>query len=280
MKKIYRKSFIAILVLTSVQLFAQLPTIEAPKPDYPAANVISLYSDEYTPMTDITVLPWGQTSILNYVKVDTGEAMQLINLQWLPIGLNNGRDVSMLQYVHIDVYSNIASPFRFGFVDWGIAGNPPTEVYTPYFNLTPGQWYSVDYPLSYFKDRDIDCKWIGAIRFGDDDGTVYSNEIYVDNIYFFEGTPKNPFIDTSVNEIKSESSFRIYPTIVTDKIIYESQEAVKEVSISNVAGQILRAFKMNGNKQELNLLNLNPGFYFVTSHFSDGKTLSKSIIKI
>ena len=191
MKKIYQKSILALLLLYGVQLYAQIPTVEAPKPEYAAADVKSLYSNEYTPITTLSVLPWGQTSILNYVKVGSGEAMQLINLQWLPIGLFDNTNVSTMQYLHIDVYCKEVSPFRLGFVTWGVAGNPNTEVYTPYMTLVPGQWYSIDYPMTYFKDRDISGQILGALRFGDDDGTVYSKEIYVDNIYFFNGTPKN-----------------------------------------------------------------------------------------
>ena len=191
MNKIYQKSILALLLLYGIQLYAQVPIVEAPKPDYPASDVKSLYSDEYTPLTALSVLPWGQTSILNYVKVGTGEAMQLINLQWLPIGLQDNTNVSTMQYLHIDVFCNEVSPFRLGFVTWGMAGNPNTEVYTPYMTLVPGHWYSIDYPMTYFKERDISGQILGAMRFGDDDGTVYSKEIYVDNIYFFNGTPKN-----------------------------------------------------------------------------------------
>ena len=67
MKKIYQKSILALLLLYGVQLYAQIPTVEAPKPEYAAADVKSLYSNEYTPITTLSVLPWGQTSILNYV---------------------------------------------------------------------------------------------------------------------------------------------------------------------------------------------------------------------
>jgi len=280
MKKIYRKSILLVLLLTGVQLFAQLPTVGAPKPDYSSGNVMSLYSDEYTPVSALSVLTWGQKATLSYVTVGDGQAMKLTNLQWMPIGLTTAKDYSLLQYLHIDVYSNTASPFRLGLVIWGMAGNPPTEVYTPYFNLTPGQWFSIDYPLSYFKDRDIDCRTLGAIRFGDDDGTVYSNEIYVDNIYFFEGTPKNPFIASGVKGIKSESSFKIYPTVVTDKIIFESKEALKKVNVTNASGQIVRTFEISGMKQELNFTNLNPGLYFVSTQNTEGITKSERIIKL
>jgi len=280
MKKIYIIGVLSVLFLSVSHLSAQVPTNEATKPDYLAANVMSLYSDEYTTGVTFQVLGWGQAATLAYVGVGTGEAMEITNLQWIPLQINPKQNVHTMSYVHIDVFSNEVTPFRFGFVQYGIDGNPLTEIYTPHVILEAGKWNSFDYPVSYFTDRDLSMWGLNVLRFGDDDGTVYSKKIYVDNIYFFNGIAKNPYVASGVNSIKSEKALNLYPTTVTDKMTIESVENIKEVRIYNATGQMVRTFEINGFKNELNLSNLNPGCYIISSDFSTGETISKRIIKL
>ncbi len=280
MKSIYTKSLLPALLLLAVQLYAQIPAVDAPTPTYPAADVTSLYSDTYTPFTALSVLNWGQTATLSYVETANGEAIKLTNLQWIAVGLSAGPNVSAKGYMHLDVYCNESTPFRLGLVQWGIAGNPATEVYTPYITLTPGQWYSIDYPISYFTSRTLDCKKIGAIRFGDDDGTKYSKEIYVDNIYFFTGTANNPYVQSALNDVNMESEIKVFPTTVADLMMLESQENIETASIVNLIGQTVKRFDVNGIKKELNLSNLSSGNYILNVKLSSGKYANKKIVKL
>ncbi|MGB4415802.1 MAG: T9SS type A sorting domain-containing protein [Paludibacter sp.] len=154
------------------------------------------------------------------------------------------------------------------------------EVYTPYITLTPGQWYSIDYPISYFTSKSLDCKKIGAIRFGDDDGTKYSKEIYVDNIYFFTGTAKNPYVQSGINDINMESAVNAFPTEVVDMLAIESQENIETASIINLIGQPVKHFDVNGLKTELNLSDLRVGSYILNVKLSSGKYANKKIVKL
>jgi hypothetical protein len=255
------------------------PTTAAPVPEYDGTTDIvrSLYNSTET-YADVTWFSpaWGGDQVTpDYAEAgEDGECMLLKGLGYVALQIDkpfNLRDD--VQYVHVDIYANENTDFRLGFQSWtGGEHYFPAIKYT-----TPGEWYSIDFPIALvlpFFGKDVNVLRIG----GDEDETfVYADEIYVDNIYAFGGTPKNPYNPTGIKAVK-EGSFNIYPSAVRETLNFQSDLAIKNIAIYSVAGQKVRSFQ--NVTVSVNVSNLGTGIYIVSAQLANGKTISKKIVKL
>jgi hypothetical protein len=194
----------------------------------------------------------------------------------LPIQFASVREIKKYAYVHIDIFCNEASDFRVGF-----HSNYPVDVeeYFPLIkasDMTPGQWYSIEYSLAEFLARPT---WSNAnanlIRFGQNlDGLepgVFSNEIYVTNMFVFNGAPTCLY-SAGINNIAAED-VKIY---VDKNAELQCNQSFENITVYNVAGQKAASFQPGDN---LNLSGLAAGIYLVKARLADGKTVSQKLIR-
>jgi hypothetical protein len=278
MRNFTRLSVLAICLFFGLQFAnAQVPAVDAPTPDYPAADVLSFFSDEYGSYTTFNNLAWGQTCSYRFVEVGTGSsAMLLEDLVWLPIGLQSPGDIKSYQYLHIDVFCNEETSFRVGFNTYYPAN---IELYfEPSITVPAGKWYSIDYPIEDFRNNGFGISAANVIRFGNEEGIIYSNEIYVANMFVFNGEPK--YIGGGLNITEaSESEFKVYPSVVSEDLTIESASIINKVTITNMAGQAIASYVVDAPSDVLNLNKLNAGVYLVSASLGSGETVTKRIIK-
>ena len=286
--KIY---FSALILFCGMQLAnAQLPPVEAPTPPYDAANVKSFISDKYVAIKELNGSPnWGQTASYTFVEVgEEGSAMKISNLGekgWLPIQFTSGEaDIRYFDYVHFDIYCNENTSFRVGFHSTYQYNGLHGEYYGPFVSYTtPGVWVSYYYPTSALTDQGFELNHVQFIRLGYDlsnpdtpAGISYSNEIYLNNLFVFNGEPGG-------NGIKNKTKddlINIYPSIVKDNLSLESIESIAKVSVYNIAGQKVATFNINSTSDKLDLSNLSSGSYIISAQLTSGKTITKRIIKL
>ncbi|MEM7431880.1 MAG: hypothetical protein AAF351_08065 [Pseudomonadota bacterium] len=171
------------------------PTTSAPTPMQNAADVISLFSDEYTDPAVTWPTPWSvPNDTTSDVMIDGGTVKEHLNVSFIGVEFAS-TDVSGMTHFHIDVWTPDADNLLLKLVDFGgdgFGGGNDSEgpltfdaASTP--ALAQGTWVSLDIPLA-------DMQAAGLANLTDinqlvldpgPDGTA----LYVDNVYFYNDTP-------------------------------------------------------------------------------------------
>lgn len=134
------------------------PAAPAPAPTLPASDVVSLYSDAYTNNPVDTWNPhWTYstaeegTFVLDGDNMRSYSALNFVGIEFL----GNKVDASAMEYFHMDVFAPFGTEFKVKFVVFS-AGNGFLGQAELTFNaasepaFVPGQWSSLDIPLSDF----------------------------------------------------------------------------------------------------------------------------------
>lgn len=150
------------------------PTTPAPEPTRAEEDVISLFSDSYTNVEGTDFNPnWGQLTVASIIDIDGNNTLLYEGLNYQGTTLSSGIDVTGMEFVHIDYWTADSNGFK-GFL---ISPGPTETSHT--FEITKGEWVSVDIPLSEFSSV-VDLTNVFQLKF-EGDGTIY-----LDNIYFFK----------------------------------------------------------------------------------------------
>lgn len=181
--------------------------VAAPVPTQPAANVISIYSNAYTPATTYWWGGWGQSTIVSDQAVDGDDLYALSNFNYLGFdGFNPQLDLSEMEYLHVDVYPMQAMAFGITPILTGVNPAERSQV----SNLTAGEWNSIDIPMSQFA-LDFTAK---AFQLKIDQGNG-SDALLIDNIYFYKTGSETPVevtaitIEATANEVQAGKTLQL-----------------------------------------------------------------------
>ena len=184
MKKI---TFLLFLFCASFA-FSQ-PGTAAPTPTNASTDVISVYSDAYTSIATNLNPNWGQTTSYSEVQISSNNTLKYANLNYQGLEYT-GSDVSAMEYVHLDYYTDDATALQF----FLIAGGENHYDIAATDGITTGQWVGIDIPLSFYSDAGRDLT--NAIQFK----TVGNGTVYFDNLYFWKN-PTAAGTDTSLSDL-------------------------------------------------------------------------------
>ncbi len=176
------------------------PTTSAPVP--PTRNpsdVISIYGESYTNITNVNYNPgWGQSGTVN-ISFDPGDgnlAMAYNNFNYQGTGFEaNPQNASAMEFVHIDIWTSNATVIKFTPID--NSGMGPSEVLVD-VPLSTGQWSSVDLPKSAFTGMSWNS--VFQLKF-DANAGVTPCDIYLDNIYFWK-PGSDPGSDATLSDLQ------------------------------------------------------------------------------
>ena len=155
---------------------ANAPTVAATTPPArAAADVLSVYSDAYTPIANVNLFPdWGQSTKVSEVLVAGNKTQKYVTLNyegidWAATPIN----VSAMSKLHVDLWTADVTSVKVSIIS---AGQENAVTVTP----TLGAWSSFDIDLAQYtapnKAAIIQIKIEGAPT-----GTLY-----LDNIYFWK----------------------------------------------------------------------------------------------
>ncbi|MFT6101285.1 MAG: beta-glucanase (GH16 family) [Arenicella sp.] len=167
------------------------PTAAAPTPTTGASNVISLFSDAYTDISNIDYNPnWGQATLVTQTPIDGNNTLKYADLNYQGTDFaSNPQDVSAMTSLHLDFWTADSSALNVYLIS---AGPSETAFALP---STTGSWVSVDIPLTAFSG--VDLTNIIQLKF-DGNGTIF-----LDNVYFTNGDGG----DSSGGELTSNGDF-------------------------------------------------------------------------
>jgi hypothetical protein len=164
-------------------------SVNAPTPTNDAADVISVYSDAFTSIATNLNPAWGQGTATSEIAINGNNVLKYANLDYQGLEYTSS-DVSAMEYVHLDYYTDDATAFEFFLIAGGEnAYNVATDA-----GFATGAWVSLDIPLSFFSDAGRDLT--AAFQFK----TVGNGTIYLDNIYFWK-EPTVAGTDTSLSDL-------------------------------------------------------------------------------
>ena len=162
----------------------EAPTNGPAAPTYDASEVISIFSDAYTPLDGINFNPnWGQSTVVSTETIDNNTVLKYDNLNYQGTALASPTDFSGKARLHIDYFTGNATTLKFFLIspDGADEGDAPEEIaYDLDVTSAPGEWNSVDIDLSHFATV-VDLE--NVIQFKVEGNGI----VYFDNIYFFGG---------------------------------------------------------------------------------------------
>lgn len=175
------------------------PTSPAPTPGQDPSDVVSLYSDAYTPATTIDTWSavWDQADVEDFV-VDSDSTKKYTNLVYAGVEFtSNTVDASTMTHFHMDVWTPDATAapavFKVKLVDFGADGaydggdDVEHELTFDENTMNTGSWVSIDVPMTDFANLTTRAHLAQMIISAD------PNTVFVDNIYFYDaGTQTEP----------------------------------------------------------------------------------------
>lgn len=251
------------------------PTVAAPDPTFPAADVISLFSGVYTDSTVNTwITPWSSASLFdvqvagNDVKKYTG-----FGVAGIEPGAGNFVDATNMTHFNVSMWSPNVDTFRVKLVDWGadqsFGGGDDTEDELQVVNTKNDTWYSISLALADFAKMTSKNN-IAQIIFSSPDGGI----VYLDNIFFSKEAA------SSAVEIENSVRLSVYPN--PSKGIVNINAASNDaqfstIKITSLDGKIIREVEVRGNNLEtsLDVTNLNAGMYMVLIETTNGTLVRK-----
>lgn len=181
MKKIF---FLGALLSAGVASFA-LPTAPAPEPTVAAEQVMSVYSDKYTPEAAWGFCEgWGQTTALENKTINEDNYLSYTNFNYLGWQVQgNPYNALLMEKLHIDVWADEAGKVNF----YPIHGpNDKDDAKFATLTLEAGKWNSFDLDLA-TDFAGLSFTSIFQFKFGE--GTI--SAFAVDNVYFYRATAMN-----------------------------------------------------------------------------------------
>ena len=259
------------------------PAVHAPTP--PARNasdVVSLFSDAYTPIT-VNSQDAGYCGANSFELIQvqgdntrrwTGNACQGIDFS----GAGNHKNLTAFDHVHVDLYTEdtnlVGKVFNLKLVNFaGGAGESSSlqvninDGSNPGIKTT-GSWISIDVPITTAGGV------IGGSTAREDiaQAVISSNlsKVWYDNFYVYKGSP------LATGEVSVKNNLLIYPNPVAANSDFSISGKVKSVKVYSVNGQLVKT----SGSTNLSSNGLSKGIYIIEAVQEDGSIKrSKLMVK-
>ena len=270
---------------TTFTVAAPIPAAPTP-PGRPAGDVKSIFSDAYAPIAtlgyagdvDTYNTTWcGGTTTL--VTLGGNNANKVTGLGCEGVAFQSGRfDATAFTYFHMDIYTETPTQdkiFNVKFSNWNNTAGESNAIEYSFTNanflpaVNPGQWISLDIPLSTFGiagGGNANRNDLVQFVISSDLGTVY-----YDNLYLHKNT-------LAVSSFESINA-KMYPNPATESLTIESLSKIDGIVIVNLLGQeVLKINTTATNQQTVDISILQSGIYIVKLN-SNGIVSSQRLIK-
>ena len=160
----------------NIYFHGETPVASSPEagPEAPTAaaeNVLSIFSDSYTDVEGTNFNPdWSQSTQVTTEVLAGNSVLKYTNLNYQGTEFT-AQDVSAYTSIHIDYWSADQTT-----VDFFLISNEPTTEVKKTITITPGEWNSIDIPLSEFSPVELNKVFQFKI--------VGAGTIFFDNFYF------------------------------------------------------------------------------------------------
>lgn len=247
-----------------------IPTVAAPTPTWPAADVISMFSNAYTNKTVDTWRTSWSAATLTDLQIAGNDTKKYSSLDFVGIETTGANQINAtpMKWLHLDAWTPNMTTFKVKLVDFGadgaFGGGDDKEHELTLTPPTLKSWNSYDLLLSDFTGLTTRAHLSQYILVGVPTGT---STVYIDNVYFRKTASG---INTS-----TVSTTHIYPNPATNTLKIEAAQNVENVTISNLMGQEVISMEPNTMNVSLDIANLSNGIYIVKTTINGVTTTSK-----
>ncbi|MBU3661574.1 MAG: T9SS type A sorting domain-containing protein [Bacteroidetes bacterium] len=247
------------------------PTVAAPTPTKPAADVISLFSNAYTNVTVDTWRTSWSAATLTEMKIGTDDIKKYTALDFVGVEMvANQINITAMDSFEFDVWTPNSTSLRFKLVDFGadgaFGGGDDKEHET---TVTPtlNGWNHVSAAISGMSGLTTKANIAQLVFASAPAGTSI---IYVDNVLF----SKKPA--TGIASIEKEV-MGVYPNPASNSLTIHTTKEIQSVVIYNALGQVVLTASPNTNDVNLDIASLTNGFYTVKATINGVATFKKII---
>lgn len=196
-------------VKVTTPAYVPTPNVAAPVPDHDAKDVLSIYSDAYSPAwTTLNGFNenWWQAPSMEEKEIDGDKFLRYHALiSGGMVGWQFAKfDASGMTYIHVDIWPSISGEIKMGPTSDGEGGGNPVALVT--LTVVQEQWNSFDIPVTDLQaaNASFDLTKVFQNQF-----TEYSaqTEFSVDNVYFWKPSTTTSVENTQV-EVQSQKLIR------------------------------------------------------------------------
>lgn len=245
------------------------PTVAAPTPNLPQANVLSMFSNVYTNVAvDTWKTEWSDATFAD-VQIAGNDTKKYTSLNFVGIEtVTSQLDVTTMSYFNLDVWSPGFTVFKVKLVDFGangiFQGGDDVEHELTFNNPVQGEWITMSIPLSDFtglvtKEHIAQLIFVGG-----------GAKVYVDNVYFSN-------VPLGVQDFKT-SAVKMYPNPATDIFNVSADKAIENITLYNTLGQQMLSINTSKSTENINISSFQSGVY-IAKITVDGKVTTSRIIK-
>jgi len=241
------------------------PMGPAPTPTYPAASVISLFSNPYVNVTvDTWQAPWSSAQLTDLqIQGNDTKRYSAMNFTGIETLGANQLDLSGMTHLRLDYWTANMDPFKVKLVDFGnngqYAGGDDSESELS-FQPIAQTWNTLEIPLTQFSNLNSLSHFSQLILSGEPVGT---GVVFIDNVLFFDESQTS----VSVSNIKP---VMLLPNPCTTTLQIKAEERMNSIEIYNTTGQQLCAFNCNQNDAVISMADLSSGIYMVQIRTENG----------
>jgi hypothetical protein len=241
------------------------PMVAAPTPTYPAAAVISMFSNPYTNVSvDTWQAPWSSAQVTDLqIQGNDTKRYSAMNFAGIELLGGNQLDLSSMTHLRLDYWTANMNPFKVKLVDFGnngqYAGGDDSESELS-FQPVAQAWNTLEIPLSQFTALNSLSHFSQLILSGEPAGT---GVVFVDNVLFFdesqtglEATAVKPVLFT--------------PNPCEDVLHIKGQEQISLIEIYNALGQQMLSVICNQNEVSIPTTKLASGIYVLKIKTKNG----------
>lgn len=241
------------------------PMVPAPTPTYPAAAVVSMFSNPYSNVNvDTWQAPWSSAQLTD-LQIQGNDTKRYSSMNFAGIETlgANQLDLTGMTHFRIDYWTANMNPFRIKLVDFGndgqYAGGDDSESELSFQPATQ-TWVTLEIPLTQFVGLNSLSHFSQLILSGEPVGT---GVVFIDNVLFFDESL------TSI-EVTALEQLLVFPNPFDDAVHIKAKELITSIALYNTLGQQLLSKMYNQQEIEISTSALPSGIYFVKATTQNG----------
>jgi hypothetical protein len=254
---------------------AAAPMVPAPTPTYPAAAVISMFSNPYVNVAvDTWQAPWSQAQVTDLqIQGNDTKRYSAVNFTGIETLGGNQLDLTDMTHFRLDYWTANMNPFKVKLVDFGTngqyAGGDDSESELSFLPVAQ-TWNTLEIPLSQFSNLNSLSHFSQLILSGEPAG---SGVVFIDNVLFFNEN------QGGLDPVQ-QNSYSIVPNPTTDLISIKGLNNQATIQIYNSVGQMCLETETVATTTQIDLSSFQAGIYILNvSDHQTGQTQTYRIVK-
>lgn len=256
----------------TVNISEEGPAVAAPTPpNRPAADVVSIFSDSYAPISPINLdAGWCGANSVESIMVEGDAVLAYKDKPCQGINFDMDlQDVTGFTHIHVDLYIEPGTDIVGKVFNMKVV---PTSGAESGFNVdlnaqepkpVPGTWYSYDATIS-FAGPTVDIKEFGVT-------SNLNNVVWYDNLYLHKNT-------TLVTDEFNQTSFKVFPNPTQDSWNIKTQSRnIQSIKVYDVLGKNVMILAPNKAEATIDGSSLVKGMYFAKIETESGSSSIKLI---